>query len=141
MTAGRRPPKARARKRALDPSMVLVEDLRAQMKIVVEAVVALDDRMERGFATVRAEASEARDVLESSIRTLSRHVNGIDTRLGGIDTRLDGIDTRLGGIDDQLKSIRQEAREQAALWARKADAAALAALDQRVTALERSARI
>ena len=126
MTA-RRPPKSpRARRPAPSSlavrTLVLLEDMRAENKMALENTLALGERMDRQFA-------EVKDQFEG----VKHQFAAVAVRLDRMDARFDGIDSRFDHVDGQLRSLREEV-------ARKADGAALVALDQRVTLLERSAR-
>jgi hypothetical protein len=63
-----------------------------------------------------------------------------DRQFESIERRFESVDQRFDRVDRELAGLRQDGRELASIVARKADAAALAALDQRVTALEQRAR-
>jgi len=95
----------RARPRKPSPTAILVEDMRSQFKVVIEAVQGLGETLESEMGAVRGE-------------------------LGGIRGDLANIHAAIGDHSREL-------REVAALVARKAEGAALAALEQRVTAIER----
>jgi hypothetical protein len=93
--------------------------MRSQLSGVAEAVLGLKESTDRQFAVV--------------FETMDRRFDAVDRQFAVIDKRFETIDRRFDHVDHQLVSLRQE-------LARKADAATLAALDQRVTALERGAR-
>jgi len=152
MTARKRP--AKRPKNGHDHTVVLLEDLRSRMQFLADAIVGHKESTDREFAAVRSEMAERTSLLEGAIRELFGKFRTVDGRFDAIDTRFDAIDTRFDAmdarfdamdarfdrVDGDLASLRQDGRELAALVARKADASALAALDQRVTWLERGAR-
>ncbi len=126
MIARRRSPKQPKREPPVTDAYrtsVLLEELRGQNQIVIEAVVAVGERLDR-------------HVVETA-----RRFDAIDTRFEASDARFDAIDARFDRTDAALAALRQDGRELAALVARKADAAALEALDHRVTRLERGAKL
>jgi chromosome segregation ATPase len=145
-----------------DYTAVLLEEMRAQHKVAFEAILELGHSTQRSIAELRSELITRIDAVEDAVRQCFRRLNDVDSRLGamdlrfaaiddrlasmdarfdkmdarfdGIDARFDGIDARFDDIDRELKSLREEV-------ARKGDRASLAALEQRVTALERRAGV
>jgi len=104
-----------------------LEEVRAQNQMVLEAVVAHQERTDR-------QATEAAERFAG----LGAQVVALEVRM---DRRLDAVDHRLNGVDERLAALRQDVRELSTIVARKADAATLGALDHRVTRLERRAKI
>jgi C4-dicarboxylate-specific signal transduction histidine kinase len=101
MTARKRAPRRRSDGLG-ENILVVLEDMRAQNQVVIEAVQALDRKLESEIGNLRTELVERLDRLEATVAQHSR----------------------------DLAAMRRELRE-------AATAAALAALEQRVAAIER----
>jgi hypothetical protein len=91
---------------------VVLEDIRSQNKAVIEAVQTLEQTMHREFAAVHAE-------------------------IGAIHGEIGAIHGELGSVRAGVAHHSRELRDLAVVIDRKADGAALVALEQRVTAIER----
>jgi len=110
-----------ARKRATvargaDATAVILEDIRAQNRVVLEAVQSMGESLRSEIAALRQELCERIERLEAVVRQ-----NSIDIRKNSEDIQR---------LEAELRSVKV-----AVLM--KVDAAALAALELRVSALER----
>jgi hypothetical protein len=120
---------------------VLFEELRGQNQIVIESVAAVGERLDR-HATETAEAFVAMGArLDHHAEAIVAVGARLDRHVAETTRRFDAMDRRFDGTDSALAALREDGRELAALVSRKADAAALGALDQRVTRLERRAKL
>ena len=117
-----------ARKRATvargaDATAVILEDIRAQNRVVLEAVQSMGESLRSEIAALRQELCERIERLEAVVRQ-----NSIDIRKNSEDIRKNSEDIQR--LEAELRSVKV-----AVLM--KVDAAALAALELRVSALER----
>jgi predicted nucleic acid-binding Zn-ribbon protein len=129
---------------------VLLEEMRGQIQVVLEVVAAGTERTDRlaaqmadGFRQVNAGfvAVAARfDKVDARFAAIDSRFDRVDARFEAVDARLDKVDSRFEAVDAQLDAVRADIADLASVVARKADASALTALEQRVTLLERGAR-
>jgi uncharacterized protein YukE len=111
-----------SRSSAARATAVVLEDIRAQNRVVLEAVQGLGQRMD-GF--------------EQKVDGLDQKVDGLDHKLERF--RLELLE-RVGRLEDAVRENSREIRALKQALESKADAAALIALEQRVAALERRAK-
>ncbi len=98
---------------------VELEQIHAEIRVISERVL---DSPTRSEMNARFDDFPTRSEMNARF-------DDVPTR-SEVNARFEQIDARFDSVDSQLRGLREEV-------ARKADAAALAALDQRVTILER----
>ena len=98
---------ARTTPKTDDYTAVLLEELRGQLKVVIEA---LQDRVTK--------------------TELDARFDQVDARFDQVDARFDQVDARFDRLEGEVRTLRHEVLG-------KANEATIAALDGRVTALER----
>jgi hypothetical protein len=77
-----------------DRIAVLLEEMRGQNQIVIEAVVGVGERLDR-------------HVVETARRfdTVDRRFDAVDTRFDAIDRRFEAVDTRFDAIDRPFETV------------------------------------
>jgi predicted nucleic acid-binding Zn-ribbon protein len=124
---------ALSRSSAAHATAVVLEDVRSQNKVVLEAVQGVGQKVD-GLAHRMDRFEHRVDGLEVTIGGLEMKVDALDQKLERV--RLDLLE-RIGRIEDAVRENSREIRALREALAAKADAAELAALEQRVAALER----
>jgi hypothetical protein len=165
MTPRRRTPKratpSRDRSRnGSDPVAVLLEELRSQMKIVIEAVQECATKTELGalrseFSGLRSEFTGLRSefsALGSEFTGLRSEFSALGSEFTGLRSEFSTLGSEFTGLRSEFSAFRADVRggfdamngrfdALTAEVARKAEGAALGALERRVTALEHGAGI
>ena len=109
-------------------SGVVLEDIRGQMKVVLEALQGTATSRELRDLAIRTENIGNRvDLLSDALRLTRAEVAA---RFDGVDQRFDGVDKRFDGVEQELRAVRQDV-------ARQAQGSELKALEQRMTVVER----
>jgi predicted nucleic acid-binding Zn-ribbon protein len=101
-----------ARESAARATAVLLEDIRSQNKVVLEAVQGLGEKLEQ----LRLELCE---------------------RIARVEDHVGRVEERVGRVEDAVRENSREIRAVKKALSAKVDAAVLAALELRVAALER----
>jgi septation ring formation regulator EzrA len=125
--------KATSERRAAKPTNgpdgtgVVLEDIYAQMKVVIEAV--------QDCATKR-DLAELREVVDRRFDAIDDRFEAVDRRFDAVDDRFEAVDRRFEAVDDHFEAVHQELRalrHDATLHAQSGE---LRALEQRVLLLE-----
>lgn len=80
----------------------------------------LDSVFERLRGAIRVVADGAEDTtrrvgaVESRLKELAVHIDGLGIRQGGIETRLDGIEAHQGTVEAEVRAFREEMRRELA---------------------------
>jgi len=126
---------------ASERTAVLLEEIRAQNNVVLESVTAHRESTDRALGhmaeSIRVLGADLALLASSTTERFNEANARFDARFDAVDARFDAVDARLDAVDARFDAV--DARFD--VMDRKADAAALAALDQRVTLLERRTRI
>src|ERR1039457_1738021 len=87
-------PRTIPRSRGRNATAVILEDIRAQNRAVIEAVQGLGAKIDRDVASLRAELIERIDRLEAAVRQNSRDIqkNSEDIRKNSEDIRKNSAD-------------------------------------------------
>jgi predicted nuclease with TOPRIM domain len=127
-----------------DPMAVLLEDIRSQNRLVLEAVHGLGQKLERDIQALRVELSERIERLEAAVRQNSHDIRKLEGRVDHLEARFDQLEGRfdkLEGRFDKLEGrfdrVETEVRALRQAVEGKVDSVVLSAIDARVTALER----
>jgi hypothetical protein len=143
----RRPsPKARARSphrsgSGADPTAILLEDVRGQMRVVIESLQGCASKTDLAAHDAKLEVmSTALEDVSQVVRTTRADLAAVVTRLDATNTRLDATDAGLMALRTDVSvgfcAMNQRFDTLIAEVSRKADRSALTALEQRVSVLE-----
>ena len=105
-----------ASKKTENQMMVLLEDIRDQVKIVAEGHVGLDKKIDSVHNELKNEIQSFKHDTESNFKTVFQHFSN---------------------IEDELKTIKMEISELKITLFKKADLERLVVLEQKVAILER----
>ena len=128
MTSRKRQPKTSSTQ--MGRVLILLEEMREQNHATIEAVFSSEQRTNRRLEEIELKLTRRLDVLEVAVR-----MNSDEIRKNSEDIKRNSEDIRKNSEDIQRMS--QEIREMRGVLERKADHAALVALEQRVSALEK----
>jgi hypothetical protein len=121
MTARRRPPKKPGPtepENGAHATGVVLEDIRGQMKVVIEAL--------RGTAT----SVELRDLATRTETRMDLFSDALRLTRAEVAARFDDVDKRFDDVERELRAVRQDV-------ARQAQGSEIKGLEQRITVVER----
>jgi hypothetical protein len=121
MTARRRPPKKPGPtepENGAHATGVVLEDIRGQMKVVIEAL--------RGTAT----SGELRDLATRTETRMDLFSDALRVTRAEVAARFDDVDKRFDDVERELRAVRQDV-------ARQAQGSEIKGLEQRITVVER----
>jgi hypothetical protein len=107
--------RAKATKNGHDSTGVLMEYFDGKVKVLAEAVGALDEKLDRVSSAIREEAAARGSLYEGSIRELfvalramNARFDRVDARFDAVDARFDALDARFDRMDRDLTSLRDD---------------------------------
>ena len=121
MTSRKRQPKTSSTQ--MGRVLILLEEMREQNHATIEAVFSSEQRTNRRLEEIELKLTRRLDVLEVAVR-----MNSDEIRKNSEDIKKNSED---------IERMSREIREMRGMLERKADHAALVALEQRVSALEK----
>jgi hypothetical protein len=120
-----------------DQFVVLLENMRDEIKLVAEGNLMLQEKMERGFKEIRKEFKEEINDLRIDMKT---EMNGMKTEMNGMKTEMNGMKTEMNGMKTEMKmGFKGMMAESLAMDKKvdeKADKKDLLVLEKRVAKLE-----
>jgi septation ring formation regulator EzrA len=156
MTARRRPPKKPGPtepENGAHATGVVLEDIRGQMKVVIEALrgtatsgelrdlaTRTETRMDLfsdALRVTRAEVAARFDDVDKRFDDVDKRFDGVDKRFDDVDKRFDGVDKRFDGVDKRFDDVERELRAVRQDVARQAQGSEIKGLEQRITVVER----
>jgi chromosome segregation ATPase len=130
-------PRTIRRPRQTNANGVLLEEVRAQNKAVLEAVHSLGERMDRDIFALRTELVERIERLETAVRQNSRDIRRLEAETRRLETELSGVKAELNGVKAELSAVKVELSAFKEVLSEKAERASLEAIERRIAALER----
>jgi len=118
---------------------VILEDIRAQNRAVIEAVQGLGIKVERDLANLRAELIERIERLESAVRQNSRDIQKNSEDIRNLQVGVSALQVELSAVQVELSAVQVELSAVKEAVGLKVDRASLVELELRVAALERRA--
>ncbi len=114
------------RESAARATAVLLEDIRSQNRVVLEAVQGLGEKLEQ----LRLDLCER-------IARVEVRVGRVEEQVGRVEEQVGRLEVRVGRLEDAVRENSREIRAVKEALSTKVDGAVLAALELRVAALER----
>jgi len=135
MTSRKRQPKTSSTQ--MGRVLILLEEMREQNHATIEAVFSSEQRTNRRLEEIELKLTRRLDVLEVAVRMNSDEIrkNSEDIKKNSEDIKKNSEDIKKNSED--IERMSREIREMRGMLERKADHAALVALEQRVSALEK----
>jgi hypothetical protein len=88
-----------------DQFVVLLENMRDEIKLVAEGNLMLQEKMERGFKEIRKEFKEEINDLRIDMKT---EMNGMKTEMNGMKTEMNGMKTEMNGMKTEMNGMKTE---------------------------------
>jgi len=140
-----------ASKKTENQMMVLLEDIRDQVKIVAEGHVGLDKKIDSVHNELKNEIQSFKHDTESNFKVVFKHINemedfkhemdGFKHEMGAFkhdtESNFKTVFQHFSNIEDELKIIKMEISELKTMLFKKADLERLVVLEQKVATLER----
>ncbi len=90
-----------------DHLMILLESMDSKMQITLEAVTAVDHKID----SVRDELKEEIAILDCKIMGLSKRVDTIDKKVDAVDKKVDAVDKKVDAVHKELTAHRNDTEQ------------------------------
>ena len=90
---------------------VVLEDIRSQNRLTIEAVEATRESLEQKIDDLgqRVTSVDRRgDVFEVKLADLDRRFDGLDRKVDGLDRKVDALDQKVQGLDEKVEGLDQK---------------------------------